>query len=76
MEEEEDPPPLTVHLDLHCAAFFPHIVAGCAFVDSSAVLGQIPQCHNLWVFQICRQQQMRTKAAASLIVFALPCVLV
>lgn len=48
----EESPPLTVHLDLHCAAFFPHIIAGCAFVDSGTVLGQIPQRHNLRVFQI------------------------
>ena len=41
-----------MHLDLHCAALLAHIIAGCTFVDPSAVLGQVLQSHNLWVFQI------------------------
>lgn len=45
--------PLTVHLDLQRAALLSHVVAGCAFIDSCAVLGQVPQRHNLWVFKIC-----------------------
>ena len=43
---------LTVHLDLHGAALLSHVVAGRAFIDSGALLGQVLQCHDLRVLQV------------------------
>ena len=43
---------LTVHLDLHDAALLSHVVARCAFVHASALLGQVLQSHDLRIFQV------------------------